>query len=307
MNFKHAPRLRTIGQHRRWTLHEDDYIPLLLKEVDFSDVDPMRADLFYLNCQRMPRAILDQMETRIANLWTSVKWANEQADAHFTNSFKTGEVVPVYNSNRLLLPTVGRHSLRITVQGVHCDLRRGTTFSPIIIMEELIPLIRFGGKQMTLPEPVEDEHEYESEDEEPVVKRKCVRFTPEFSDEPSTWDDEVMSEHNSLTEPDTSQAVWINDWLQEVHSPELPTVHSPELPTLQPPSHPRLSDKNSRDKWLKTTETCRKQYYRCSKHGGYLCPDCMAHVPNWEIFVEDHYGCSAFSKLTKSVICDISS
>ena len=307
MNFKNAPRLRKIGQIRRWSLHDDDYIPLLLNEVDFSEVDPLRADLYYLNCQRMPRVILDQMEAHMASLWTSLKWANEQADAHFSNCFKTGEIVPVYNSNRLVLPTVVRHSLKISVQGVHCDFRRGRTFSPIIIMEELIPLIRFGGKQMTLPAVVEDELEEESEDEhEPPVKRKRVRFTPQFSDEPSTWDDEVTSEQNSLPESDAPQAEWITDWLQEVHSPQLPSDQPHMQTAVQPPAHPRLRDQNSKDKWLKTTETARKQYYRCARHGGYLCPDCTVHVPNWEIFVEDHYGCSAFSAVTKSVICDIS-
>ena len=173
-------------------------------------------------------------------------------------------------------------------------------FSAILIMEELIPLIRFGGKQMTLPAVVEDEHE-------PPVKRKRVRFSPAFSDESSTWGDEATSEQNSVPESDTLQAEWITDWLQEVHSPQLlGDQQCVEPVVVQPPAHPQLRDQNSKDKWLKTSETARKQYYRCPRHGGYLCPDCTVHVPNWEIFVEDHYGCSAFSALTKAVICDIS-
>ena len=156
MNFKYAPRLRKHGEIRRWSLHNDNYIPFVLQDVKFDNVDPLRNDLFYLDCSRLPRVVLDQMEAQMTNLWSAIKWANEQAYARFTNCFKTGETVPVYNSKRLVLPADGLHRLRISVQGVHCDLRLGMIYSPIIIMEEVlsgrVPSINPGGKRMTLPD-----------------------------------------------------------------------------------------------------------------------------------------------------------
>ena len=313
MNFKYAPRLRKHGEIRRWSLHNDDYIPFVLQDVKFDNVDPLRNDLFYLDCSRLPRVVLDQMEAQMTNLWSAIKWANEQAYARFTNCFKTGETVPVYNSKRLVLPADGLHRLRISVQGVHCDLRLGMIYSPIIIMEEVlmsgrVPSINPGGKRMTLPDPADSESEGDEEEEPPMKRQRIVhRNTPEFSDEDGE-EVEIGAFQDSLSDTDEEQAEWIAALLHTVELPASPTM-SPVQPPVQlppPPPHPRLADANSEDKWLKATETYRMQYYRCPRHGGYLCPDCTIHVSNWSTFVAEHYGCSAFSHFTKAVICDIS-
>ena len=316
MNFKYAPRLRRLGEIRRWTLHEDDYFPLMLQDVCFNCSNQLRKDLFYVDCTTMPRCILDEMEERLKKLWKALEWANEQSYAKFINFFSTGERVAVYNSKNLSLPREGKNRVRLSVQGIHSDLRLGMNFTAILIIEEVVsfrpPRILAGCKKMVLPEPDEEEEEEEEEEEddddeeevEPAVKR--VRFSPEFSDEPSQWNNEVEeSRENSQVDIAVTRAQWIDTWLESVESPEAPIIlAAPEEPIQIP--HPCLKDANSRDKWEKATETYRMQYYRCPRHGGYLCPDCNLHVPNWGTFVTEHYGCSAFSSLSKSVICDIS-
>ena len=250
MNFKFAPRHRLRGYVQRWTLHPDDFITMVLTDVDASAVDSSRGDLHYLDCGRMPRISLDNFETHLNNLWRALEWANDDAEkgAHFTNCFSLAGSVPAYNIYRLQLPTEGLCRLRITVQGVHCDTRFGNTYSPIIIIEEMMigraPTIHVGGKRMVLPEePAADSCEDSEEEEEEV----------------------------------TPAAV-----------------------------HPRLRTKDCMRMWQKADEATRKSYYHCSRHGGFICPDCRVHVPNWETFSSLHYACSCFSALTKALICDIS-
>jgi hypothetical protein len=138
MNFSQVPRLRIHGENRRWSLHPNDFITFMLHDVKFNNVDPARDDLFYLDCTKMPRMFLDIMEARTADLWNGIEWANDQTYASLQNCFTAARRVPCYNTKRLQLPTTSGTfcSLRITIQGVHCDARQ--VYTPIIIMEEVI-------------------------------------------------------------------------------------------------------------------------------------------------------------------------
>ena len=66
--------------------------------------------------------------------------------------------------------------------------------------------------------------------------------------------------------------------------------------------HPRLSCPVSRYYWLRADERVRMLYYRCTTHGGFLCPDCNEHVFGWVNFVTTHDKCSAFH-VSKGIVC----
>ena len=66
--------------------------------------------------------------------------------------------------------------------------------------------------------------------------------------------------------------------------------------------HPRLSCPVSRYYWLRADERVRMLYYRCTTHGGFLCPDCNEHVFGWVNFVNTHDKCSAFH-VSKGIVC----
>jgi len=301
MNFKFVPRLRVRGTIRRWTLHPEDYITIDLRNVDASLVDPTRGDLHYLNCGRMPRVVLDALESHMDSFWTCVEWANDDCTAHFANGFRTGLRVPAYNVNGLELPSSGLCRLKATVQGIHCDTKLGNTYSPILIIEEVIadraapPSITAGRKRMISISSSEDEDEEEDEEEEPAVKRQRM-----FDDE-SSEDENIEAVHAQNPEEE-EEAAWIANFLQGVESP-VPAEPVPQLPP--PPQHPCLINKSSRTLWLQGTELYRQRYFRCPRHGGFICPDCKLHVPDWNTFVANHYGCCTFSEFSKALVCDM--
>ena len=170
MNFKYVPRFRLRGHVQRWSLHPDDYITMVLNDVDPSNVDASRSDLHYFKCGRMAQATLNEYEATLDNLWKAMEWAIDDKSAQFCNCFYLADSVAAYNTNQLQLPTDGLCRLRITVQGVHNDSRFGATYLPIIIMEEMIigrpPLINVGGKRMMLPEPGDDDSDDSCHDDD---------------------------------------------------------------------------------------------------------------------------------------------
>jgi len=306
-NFKYAPRLRVRGQVRRWSLHQDDFMPLVLHDVDSIRVEPLRSDLHYLNCCRMPRVILDQLESRMSDLWTALEWANDEDNAHFSNCFRLANNVPVYNIKELLLPSSGLCRLRVTVQGVHCDTRLGNNYAPIIIIEEVLagraPTIHVRGKQMQLPVDLDAEDEEEADEEEaeeasePPAKR-CRQLDndaqPEFTDDEEAEDED---------EPSVYEIEDDNDSELEL---DMPAPAAPPAAQLIPaPAHPRLATLGSRYIWQRADEDTRKRYFMCIKHQSYLCPDCKVHV-DWVRFEADHYGCSDFGQVGKAALCSCS-
>ena len=228
-NFKHAPRLCIRGRIRRWSLHCDDFIPLVLQNVSFAGtVDSLRSDLHHLNCAQMPRYMLDQLEERMESLWKAIKWANDQHGVRLSNPFRTACSVDVYNTKRLELPTDGgSYQLRISVQGLHCDSRQGPHYTPILIMDEVIavrmPTITAGRKRL---QPVtedtsdnDDEDDTSDDDEdntsdedvhEPAVKRQRL-----YDDESSADEAEILAAH---AQPPEDETLWIDEFLNAVRS-----------------------------------------------------------------------------------------
>ena len=321
MNFKNMAALSTRSEVRRWLLCPEDFRPFILQDVVFNNVDPARRDLYYLDCASMPRVHLDQLEDHVDGLWAAIKWANKQAYASLSNCFTTGENVPVYNSKKLALPTDGgRYKLKITVQGLHCDTRRGLKYCPILIMEEVVsgrqPSIRAGSKQIQLPGPadededVDEDVEEDEDEEEPPVKRQRVCNTPDLSDAELEAAHAQPAGEEEEEDEDRQRAEWINNFLEAVQSPVQQHVEPPPHAVVQaaspPAPHPQLLTSTSKRIWLKAIRQSRMMYFQCPTHGGYLCPDCFVHVADWKDFARDHYGCSCFGEFSKEVVCDFS-
>jgi len=254
MHFTQAPRLRIHGENRRWSLHPNDFISFTLHDVNFTNVDPVRDDLYFLDCTKMPRVFLDLMEARTVDLWNGVEWANEQTYASLSNCFTAATRVPCYNSKRLQLPTTPGAfcSLQISIQGVHCDARQ--VYTPIIIMEEVImspaaataiiraSAVNAGGKIITPYEPLadiveeneededdDDEDEDYDEDEQPLAKRQRTCSPPdELTDEEwGAFDHEMAAANAQIEEEDVLPLTeWLENVIEAVRTPPLPASAS---------------------------------------------------------------------------------
>ena len=93
--------------------------------------------------------------------------------------------------------------------------------------------------------------------------------------------------------------------LPGVHAVPQPVLPQPVAPQPQQQHDPCLADGNSRYYWKDTTsDDIRQRYFRCTRHGTYVCPDCLVHVADWAAFAHQHYGCSAFiTQMTKQQAC----
>lgn len=125
--------------YTRWSLHASDYLLIHLPSAK-STVNTLRNDLYSVDVRHLPRYLLDEMEVKLEAVWKFFYWSLDEELPRFQNGFEKG-IIDVF-SEGMLIPQ-GMCKITISVAGIHRDSRKGNTYVPILLFNQVdeIPVL----------------------------------------------------------------------------------------------------------------------------------------------------------------------